>query len=586
MNKNSKKVFILGAGYGGIQAALTLQKKKKKSDNIEIFIIDKNPYHTLLTEIHEVAANRINENGVTVYLKDIFQYTDVKVIQDYIKDIDFENQTLISENNSYSYDFLIIGIGSEPHYYGIEGLKENGFSLWSHKDAVKIKNHILSMFDKAAKEPDPEKRKAYLTFAVVGGGFTGTEMVGELALWVKDLANIYKVNLKEVRLLLIEALPKILSILDDSLIHKAEKYLKNKLGVEILTNSPITKVNNDSFVINNEKTIKSHTLIWAGGVQANKCLIDIDLEKGKGERVCVDPYTRTKYKNVFAIGDFALFTTEDNQILPALVETALETGKYAAINVLNLIRNQELEKAKPKLHGIMVSMGKNYAVANIMGIKLSGYPALLMKHMVNIHYLFGIGGFELIGKYLKNEFWGVNHQRGFLHRHLDKVSPTFLLVFLRLYLGYMWLMSGLDKINSGWFQYQMLAGSNVDTTTGATVMQLVSSHTPGWYAWLVDHLIIPNSMLFQKLVVLTEIGLGLAFITGTFTFLAAIVSIGMNINFLLSTGLNDLWFLISSIPMLGGAGRAFGVDHYLMPYLMRQWRHFVRKRRIKINLWK
>ncbi|HPT76173.1 MAG TPA: hypothetical protein PLC16_05475 [Defluviitaleaceae bacterium] len=80
MNKNSKKVFILGAGYGGIQAALTLQKKKKKSDNIEIFIIDKNPYHTLLTEIHEVAANRINENGVTVYLKDIFQYTDVKVI--------------------------------------------------------------------------------------------------------------------------------------------------------------------------------------------------------------------------------------------------------------------------------------------------------------------------------------------------------------------------------------------------------------------------------------------------------------------------------------------------------------------------
>ena len=93
-------------------------------------------------------------------------------------------------------------------------------------------------------------------------------------------------------------------------------------------------------------------------------------------------------------------------------------------------------------------------------------------------------------------------------------------------------------------------------------------------------------MLFQKLVIITEIGLGLAFITGTFTFLAALVSIAMNINFLLSTGLNDLWFLISSIPMLGGAGRAFGVDHYLMPYLMRQWRNFVRKRKIKINLWK
>lgn len=169
---------------------------------------------------------------------------------------------------------------------------------------------------------------------------------------------------------------------------------------------------------------------------------------------------------------------------------------------------------------------------------------------------------------------------------MDKLSPTFLLVILRLYLGYMWLMSGIDKINNDWLKYNMLAGSNADATTGASIMQLVSEHTPGWYAWIVDTLIIPNAMLFQKLVIITEIGLGLAFITGTFTFLAALVSIAMNINFLLSTGLNDLWFLISSIPMLGGAGRAFGVDHYLMPYLMRQWRHFVRKRKIKINLWK
>ena len=87
MKKNSKKVFILGAGYGGIQAALTLQKKKKKSDNIEIYIIDKNPFHTLLTELHEVAANRIDDKGVVVYLKDIFKYTDVNIIQDYITKI-------------------------------------------------------------------------------------------------------------------------------------------------------------------------------------------------------------------------------------------------------------------------------------------------------------------------------------------------------------------------------------------------------------------------------------------------------------------------------------------------------------------
>ena len=132
----------------------------------------------------------------------------------------------------------------------------------------------------------------------------------------------------------------------------------------------------------------------------------------------------------------------------------------------------------------------------------------------------------------------------------------------------------------------MLAGTTAgtDVTTGASVMQLVSDHTPGFYAWFVDALIVPNAMLFQKIVVLTEIGLGLAFISGSFVFLAALVSIAMNLNFLISTGLNDLWFLVTSIAMLGGAGRTFGVDHYLMPYLSKQWRYFVRNRKISLTL--
>ncbi|WP_058486815.1 FAD-dependent oxidoreductase [Defluviitalea phaphyphila] len=582
----SKKIFILGGGYGGIQAALTLQKKKKKTDDIEIYLIDKNPYHTLLTELHEVAANRIEEDGVIVYLKDIFKYTDVHVIQDYIQQIDFEKQILKSPKNEYSYDYLIMAIGSEPNFYGIEGMKENSFTLWSYKDALTIKNHILEMFQKASLEKDPSKRRAYLTFAVGGGGFTGTEMIGELALWVNDLAKQYDVNRDEVRLILIETLPNILPILDNSLVEKSVKYLKNKLGVEVLTNSKITKVDKTSFVLNDNEIINSHTLIWTGGVQANRCLSKFDLETGKSQRVCVDEYTKTHYKNVFAIGDFSLFITEDNKPLPALVEAALETGKSAAINILNSIRGKELEKAKPKLHGVMVSVSKNYAVANIMGMKLSGLPALFMKHLVNIHYLFGIGGFEIIRKYLNHEFWGVKHKKRFFHDHLEKTTPTFLIVILRLYLGYMWLMSGIEKIDSGWFEYIMLGGSNVDGTSGASIMQLVSNHTPNWYAWIVDTFIIPNAMLFQKLVVLTELGLGLAFITGTFTFIAAIVSIGMNINFLLSTGLNDLWFLVTSIPMLFGAGRSFGVDYYLIPYLMRQWRYFVRNKKLKFNLWK
>ena len=140
---------------------------------------------------------------------------------------------------------------------------------------------------------------------------------------------------------------------------------------------------------------------------------------------------------------------------------------------------------------------------------------------------------------------------------------------------------GLDKIASGWFDttWPMIGGTaaGVDAEATASIMSLVSSHTPNWYAWIVDTIIVPNAFLFQKLIVIVEVGLGLAFISGTFTFLAAIISIGMNINFLLSTGLNDLWFLAASFPMLGGAGRTFGLDHYLLPFLNRWAQKFNRK---------
>ncbi|NMA83047.1 MAG: FAD-dependent oxidoreductase [Epulopiscium sp.] len=580
----SKKVVILGAGYGGIQAALTLQKKKKKSDDLEIYIIDKNPYHTLLTELHEIAGNRIEEDGVIVYLKNIFEYTDVNIVQDFIDEIDFENHVLKSSKNQYNYDYLILGIGSEPAFYGIPGMKDHSFTLWSYHDALRIKEHILNMFQKASLEPDPEKKKSYLTFIVGGGGFTGTEMAGELSHWADQLAEHYDIKREDVRLIIVEAMDRILPILETDLINKSVEYLEDKLQVEVLTNARITKVTEDGLELNEKDWISSYTVIWTGGVQANQCLMEFDLETGKSSRVCVDEYTRTHYENVFAVGDFSLFMTEENTPLPALVEAALETGATAGKNILHAVRGEKLEKCNPKLHGVMVSIGNRYAVANIMGIKLSGIFALGMKHLVNLHYLFGIGGFEIIGKYLKHEFLGQKHKKGVLQEHYTQLTPTFWLVFLRIYLGYMWLMSGLQKIDTGWFKWEMIAGRVVDGTSGASIMPLISAHTPGWYAWMVETFILPNTMLMQKMIVFVELGLGIAFITGTFTFLAAIVSIGMNINFLLSTGLNDLWFLIASLPMLGGAGRAFGADHYLIPYLMKQWRYFINNKKIKLKL--
>mgnify|MGYP000014396322 FL=1 len=591
----SNKVIVLGGGYAGIEAALTLHKKKKKSDDLEIILIDKNPYHTFLTELHEVAGNRVDEEAVTVPFSRIFRYTDVKFIQDEIIKYDFENNKIYSEKREYSYDYLVIAAGSNPNYYGIPGMKENSFPLWSFEDAVRIRDHIKECFINASQEEDPVLRKKLLTIVVGGGGFTGVEAIGEIALWVKSLCREHGIDRSEVSLYLVEALPDILRTMKEKNRIKATKYLKNRLKVEVLTNTSITKLDGDTLYFANGDSIVTSTVIWTAGVKACDLTDRMNLPKGHACRIEVNEYTQVKgYDNVYAIGDIALFIHEDKP-LPAMVETALQTGKAAAGNILRSIRGEEKKKLEPKYHGMMVSVGYYFCVAEIMGVSLCRLFAVIMKHLVNMHYYFGIGGFELVFRYLKYEFLYKRQHKPMLEAFITKKTMLVWLVPLRLYLGYYWLMEGLKKAWDGWFVIEMLAGRATDaeataslTEEGQKVFRIVSEHTPRWYEWIADNIILQAPMFFQYLIVITEIGLGLAFLAGAFTIPAAVVGLGLNINFLLSTGMypETYWLIPAQIAMFQDAGKSFGVDYYLMPYLMRMWRYFVRNKKIKLNLFK
>lgn len=581
----SKKIVILGAGYAGVVAGRKLNKLFKKDPNVEITLIDKNDAHVLLTELHEVAGNRIEPDGIKVGLEKCFKYTKVQVIRDKINSIDFAGKKL-EGSKTYEYDYLVLATGSEPAYFGIEGMKEHSFTLWSFEDALRVKQQILDMFQRAQYEKDIKVREEMLTFVVGGGGFTGVEMMGELMEWVNRLCKRFDISRKEVRLCLVEGLPHILPILSETSIKKATKFME-KRGVEIITNTFITSVKADSIILKageKESTIPTRTLIWTGGIQGNQFAVEQGATEGKRSRVAVNDFMEVKDKDgVYAIGDLAYHEDEKGNAMPALVESAMQSAAAAAYNIKADIKGGEKKPFKLALHGNMVSIGSKYAVAEVMGgTKLSSYPATALKHIINMHYLWEIGGGILIWDYIMDQFVRADNGLGFFWDHLKVRSQTFWLVLLRMYLGFEWLRSGLDKISNGWFDnvWPMIAGSGAgaaDAEATASVMTLVSSHTPQWYAWIVDTIIVPNAFLFQKLIVITELGLGVAFLTGTFTFIAALVSIGMNLNFILSTGLNDYWFLASSIPMLGGAGRSFGMDHYIMPLLNRWAQRFNRK---------
>ena len=245
---DKKNILILGAGYGGVHVAKKLAKKYKKNNNVEITLIDKNPFHTLMTELHEVAGGRVHPESVQIELSKIFARTKVNVVTDLIEKVDTDNKTVKTTNGNYTYDYLVVGTGSEPAFFGVPGVKENGFTLWPFEDAMKIRHHVQKMFKLAAKERNEAKRREMLTFVVAGSGFTGIEMAGELLEWKTRLAKEHNVDENEVRLMVVEAMGTILNMLDRKQADKAEKYMVKK-GMTILKNSPIVEVAPNKIVL-------------------------------------------------------------------------------------------------------------------------------------------------------------------------------------------------------------------------------------------------------------------------------------------------------------------------------------------------
>jgi len=561
-----KNIIVLGAGYGGIEAAKTLNRLLKNNHDVTITLINNNPYHVLLSGIHEVAGNRIDGDSVQISLDELFASSRVNVIEDYISEINFTGKTLRSENYEYKYDYLLLATGSKASDCGVKGTSENAFTLWSLEDAKKINKHIQKCFQEARLAKDAENRKELLSFAVCGGGFTGVEMVGELLEWINDLCSQYEIPQEEVRLYLVEGLEQILPNIDKRLAEKASNYLL-KRGVNLKTGSFVQEVKENGLILDNGEEIACRTVIWNCGVSASDIASSLELESKRNGRIKVNEYLQTlDYPEVYAIGDNAAIPWNNKKILPALVEAALQTGKTAAVNIAADINGKAKVKISPKLHGIMVSIGGRYGVADLMGISLKGWPVLFMKHMVNIHYLLGIGGLKNGVKYSLDYMEKQGKGKGATARILGHISQRGYSIFfaiLRIFLGIQWLQSGLDKVNSGWLAYgdKLVAGASTSP---------IGPNPVGWYVDFMEAVVFPHAFLFQWMVTMGELALGIALLLGILTPLAALGSTFMTINFFLSgfyPAHDSLpWWLFSSISLIG-SGRALSVDYYLLPWL-------------------
>ena len=615
-----KQIVVLGGGYGGVLTAKKLAKQLKKERDVRITLVDRNPYHTLLTELHEVAANRVEEDSVRIDLKKIFSgFRNVDVALDEIGDIDFDARTLKGEKQTYTYDYLVIGSGSKPTFFGIPGADEHAFTLWSYEDAVRLKEHTMRMFREAVKERNPQKRKEMLTFVIVGGGFTGVEMAGELAEWIPVLCKDYYVDPSEVTVHLADMLPTILPVLPAPLIKKSEKRLR-KLGVVISTGAPITEVKATSVTVGGND-IPSRTVIWTAGVEGADIVEELDVEQQGRKRIATnDKLQIPAHPNVYVVGDNIFFIPEGQEKpVPQMVENAENAAPLIAYNIVADLRNKPKKTYKPTFHGMMVSIGSKYAVANVgtpkRMFKFSGFLAMFIKHFINLVYLIQVAGINKIWSYMLHQFFHVKNNRSFVGGHLGKRSPNFWLVPLRIFVGVMWFKQGWDKfgkILDDPDKIFLIPSKAADGTSGASVweegaegavegavegaQQATEAVTalPVW-DWIKD--IVDWSMdlmfydaeggftamatVFQTGMVVAEMVAGVLLIIGLFTAPAAILTLGMGIMVWVSgmAPKEMLWYLFGGFALIGGSGSTLGLDYYVYPRLKKAWKklRFVRR---------
>lgn len=391
----SKNIVILGAGYGGVLAALTVRKYLNK-DAAKITVINQFPTHQIITELHRLAAGTLAEGNVAMSLEKLFKGKDIDLKIAKVDSFSVDNEEVkLSDGTTLTYDSLVVALGSKTAYFGIPGLEEYSMVLKSAEDALKIQRHVEERIRQYAKTKD----EADATILIGGGGLTGVELVGELADTVPALAKKHGVDPKAIKLMLVEAGPKILPVLPDALIERATASLEAR-GVQFLTGLPVTNVLNNVIDLKDGQKIVSNTFVWTGGVQGNPLVGESGLAVDRGRATVNEHLQSSSHPNVFVVGDSAVaFPAEGGRPYAPTAQVAWQMGELVGYNLFALLENKDFEKFAPINSGTLASLGRKDAVATIgeNNTALKGLPATLMKEASNIRYLTHIKGlFSLV----------------------------------------------------------------------------------------------------------------------------------------------------------------------------------------------
>ena len=386
-NGRRPRVLVLGGGFAGIGAA----QKLKKSE-ADVVVVDKHDYHTFQPLLYQVATGLLEQPAVGHPIRDLFHKQDnVRIHQDRVTAIDLEaRRVTFDELEPVSYDYLVLGIGAEVNFFGVEGAADHAFPLYTLADAVRLKNHVLRTWEKADREPSLIDDGA-LNIVVVGGGPTGVETAGALA----ELYNgVFRKDYPDVatdraKITLVEAGPQIFPMFKEEIRTYTEEAL-TKRGVEVQTGEVVESITPKRVTLKSGTVLPAHTLVWGAGLQGNALVQSLGLELERGNRIGVDEELRIpSHPEVYAVGDVAAITDQKtSQVLPQLGSVALQSGEHAGKTLAERIAGKETKPFKYKDKGTMAAIGRGAAVVQMLGGKtMKGKTAQLAWATVHLALL-------------------------------------------------------------------------------------------------------------------------------------------------------------------------------------------------------
>jgi NADH dehydrogenase len=385
------RIVILGAGYGGIVTAIRLQKELNYNE-ADVTLINKHDYHYITTHLHMPAAGTDKPDNARVDILKLIDEFKVDFVKSTVTQIRPNEKKVILEDGTLSYDYLVIGLGGEPETFGIPGLKEHAMNIRSINSVRLIREHIEYQFAKFKREPN---RLDYLTFVVGGAGFTGIEFIGELADRIPELCKEFDVDPSLVRIYNIEAAPTALPGFDPELVEYGMKVLQDK-GVTFKIGTAIKECTPEGVLIAGDEFIKSATVIWTGGIRGNHMLDEAGFETMRG-RIKVDEFLRSpQYENIYIVGDCSIVMNEEGRPYPPTAQIATQQGDVCAYNLIASIRGSQPKSFAFSNKGVVASLGKGQAIGIVGSRKLKGNFAAVMKKVVDMRYLYIIGGIPLV----------------------------------------------------------------------------------------------------------------------------------------------------------------------------------------------